>query len=231
MSYIRLMNPKHGMAALVQRAAGHAALGDPVRLAIIDALSVSDRAPNELGRAVGVASNLLAHHLDTLEAAGLVRRTTSHGDRRRRYVKLVPERLASLRVRPMLAPQPSLFLCSQNSARSQLGAVLWTSITGQPALSAGTHPAARVHPLAEAAASRAGLSLAGARPRALEEIRQWPGLVITVCDQAHEELGPPPEWLHWSLPDPVAHARPAAFDATVRTLRERITHLVGAAAA
>ena len=225
------MSPKPEMAALAQRAAGHAALGDPVRLAIIDALSVSDRAPNELGRAVGVASNLLAHHLDTLEAAGLVRRTTSHGDGRRRYVKLVPESLASLRVTSVLAAQPALFVCSQNSARSQLGAVLWASITGHRALSAGTHPAARVHPMAEAAATRAGLSLDGARPRSLEAMHRWAGLVITVCDRAHEELGPPPEWLHWSLTDPVAHARPASFDATVRTLRDRITHLVGVAAA
>ena len=58
------------MTALEQRAAHHAALGDPIRLTIVDELSVSDRSPIELRRLVGIESNLLAHHLDVLEAAG-----------------------------------------------------------------------------------------------------------------------------------------------------------------
>ena len=53
-----------------------------------------------------------------------------------------------------------LFLCSHNSARSQLAAALWTARTGQPAESAGTHPAARVHRGAVAAARRPALTSA-----------------------------------------------------------------------
>jgi ArsR family transcriptional regulator, arsenate/arsenite/antimonite-responsive transcriptional repressor / arsenate reductase (thioredoxin) len=49
---------------------------------------------------------------------------------------------------------------------------------------------------------------------------------VTVCDCAHEEPAPDPEWLHWSVPDPVAVPSRKAFDATVAELRERITRLV-----
>ena len=54
---------------------------------------------------------------------------------------------------------PILFVCTHNSARSQLAAALWTATTGREALSAGTQPATRVHPGAVAAAARAGLVL------------------------------------------------------------------------
>jgi hypothetical protein len=50
-----------------------------------------------------------------------------------------------------------------------------------------------------------------------------------VCDRAHEELEPGPDWLHWSIPDPVPTGTRAAFDATVSELRHRVTDLVGAA--
>ena len=55
---------------LEARAARHAALGDPVRLAIVDDLMASDRAPVELCHRLGIESNLLAHHLDVLERVG-----------------------------------------------------------------------------------------------------------------------------------------------------------------
>ncbi|MGZ7087040.1 MAG: ArsR/SmtB family transcription factor, partial [Ilumatobacteraceae bacterium] len=74
--------------AMHDRAARHAALGDPVRLAIVDELAVSDRAPVELRRLIGIESNLLAHHLDVLERVGFISRTRSSGDGRRRYVHL-----------------------------------------------------------------------------------------------------------------------------------------------
>jgi protein-tyrosine-phosphatase len=47
-------------------------------------------------------------------------------------------------------------------------------------------------------------------------------VVVTVCDQAHEELDPGPGWWHWSLPDPVHDGRAAAFDAVVTELDDRI---------
>jgi protein-tyrosine-phosphatase len=214
-----------------ERAARHAALGDPVRLAIVDELSASDRAPIELRRRFDLESNLLAHHLDVLERVGLIERSRSSGDGRRRYVHLRPSALEDLGADPRVRPGPALFVCRANSARSQLAAALWLETTGLPATSAGTHPAERVHAGAVAAARRAGLDLAAATPRDLAAIDPRPELVITVCDQAHEELDPDDTWLHWSVVDPVPMGTRAAFDATVAELRDRIRGLVGPSAA
>ena len=170
----------------------HAALGDPARLAIVDDLAVSDRSPKELAERRGLPTNLLAHHLDVLEAAGLIVRFGSAGDRRRKYVRLVRETMMQIAAGQTAPAGKVLFLCSHNSARSQLAAALWTARTGQPAESAGTHPAARVHRGAVAAARRAGLDLGAAVPRRVHTID--PDVqVVTVCDRAHEELEPGPD--------------------------------------
>jgi protein-tyrosine-phosphatase/DNA-binding transcriptional ArsR family regulator len=204
------------------RAARHAALGDPARLAIVDELSVSDRAPVELRRRLDMESNLLAHHLDVLEKVGLIERSRSSGDGRRRYVHLLPAALDGLTPGRAIPPGTALFVCNANSARSQLAAALWHRATGAPARSAGTHPAERVHPGAVAAARRAGLDLQGAVPRDLADITDLPPLVVTVCDRAHEELDPDDTWLHWSIPDPVPAGNKATFDAALAELGERI---------
>ena len=122
-----------------------------------------------------------------------------------------------------LARQAALFVCTRNSARSQLAAALWASLTQAPAESAGTHPAHRVHPGAVRAGQRAGFDLAGATPRSLADVTIGDRLVVTVCDQAHEELEPAPTWLHWSIDDPVEAASTKAFDRTVTELRQRIS--------
>jgi protein-tyrosine-phosphatase/DNA-binding transcriptional ArsR family regulator len=214
---------------LDQRAAVFASLGDPVRLAICDELAISDRSPSELGRVVGLGSSLLAHHLEALEAVGLVVRSQSRGDLRRRYVRLVHERvshLGSMVGTTRIRPRPALFVCTHNSARSPLAAAVWRQATGQPAESAGTAPAASVHPGAKAAAERAGLDLGDVVPRALAMVHPRPKLVITVCDQAHEQHADERTWLHWSIPDPAADGRPAAFDRVVAELRHRVETLV-----
>jgi protein-tyrosine-phosphatase len=218
-------------ADLDRRARHHAALADPVRLSIVDELACSDRSPVELRHRLGLESNLLAHHLDVLEDAGLVERSRSSGDGRRRYVHLRGEQLALGTQRPTVTASPALFVCTANSARSQLAAALWTALTGEPGASAGTEPARAVARGAVAAARRAGLDLGDARPRSLDEVTAVPDLVITVCDRAHEQLDPADGWLHWSVPDPVADGRAAAFDATVVELRSRITATVDLAAA
>ena len=86
------------MESILDRAAVHAALGEPVRLAIVEDLATSDRSPKELAVRLSLPTNLLAHHLDVLEGAGLIERFVSAGDRRRRYVRLVREPLARLGV-------------------------------------------------------------------------------------------------------------------------------------
>lgn len=213
-------------ADLQLRARRHAALGDPARLAIIDELVASDRAPIELRERFDLPSNLLAHHLDVLEEVGFVSRSRSTGDGRRRYVHLHRDALADLTPGRPVEATSALFVCSANSARSQLAAALWQHVTGAVATSAGTHPAERVHVGAVAAAERAGLDLRGTTPTELASDVDLAPLVVTVCDQAHEELGDHPDWLHWSIPDPVAVGTKRAFDDTVDALRERVTQLV-----
>jgi len=166
-----------------------------------------------------------------LERVGLIARTRSSGDGRRRYVHLHREALDDLIPGAHLTAEPALFVCTHNSARSQVAAALWRELTGAPATSAGTHPAERVHPEAVAAARRAGLDLSAARPRRLDALDERPALVVTVCDRAHEEGVAKPGWLHWSVPDPVPVGTPAAFDAAVVELRQRITALVAVEAA
>jgi protein-tyrosine-phosphatase len=207
--------------SILERAAVHAALAEPVRLAIVEELAVSDRSPKELAVRFSMPTNLLAHHLDVLDDVGLIERFVSAGDRRRRYVRLVRAPLARLGVATARPAGQVLFVCSHNSARSQLAAALWSARTGGAASSAGTHPAERVHPGAIAAASRAGLDLSGSAPRMIDT-EEHADLVVTVCDQAHEELDPQPGWWHWSLPDPVRDGRAAAFDAVINELDDRI---------
>jgi protein-tyrosine-phosphatase len=215
--------------SLSHRAALHAALGDPNRLAIVDELTVSDRTSSELADRFGLATNLVAHHLATLERVGLIERLESSGDRRRRYVRLRRADLERTRFAPPAsAPTRVLFVCTENSARSQLAAVLWRQRFDRDATCAGTHPAARVHPGAVAAARRAGLDLTDAAPRRITPQDLRCELIVTVCDRAHEELRRPARsrrW-HWSIPDPAETGTRPAFDATVAALDERMTALV-----
>ena len=209
---------------LERRARLHAALGDTARLAVVDELATSDRSSSELARLFSLPGNLLAHHLDVLERAGLVQRFTSAGDRRRRYVRLVREPLGELGVTVAVPDGLVLFVCTHNAARSQLAAALWKARTGHAATSAGTHPT-EVHPEAKAAAGRAGLDLSDAVSRHVDDV-VGAGTVVTVCDRAHEELRPAPQWWHWSVASPSEIGTAEAFDATVDELDTRIRALL-----
>jgi ArsR family transcriptional regulator, arsenate/arsenite/antimonite-responsive transcriptional repressor / arsenate reductase (thioredoxin) len=214
---------------LHQRTAVHAALADPHRLEIVDELAISDRSPTELTRSLAIGSNLLAHHLGVLEQVGLVERHASDGDARRRYIRLVPDALSVI-AEPVatLVARQVLFVCSANSARSQLAAAAWNARNDVPATSAGTRPAARVRAEAVKAAARAGLDLTGARPRSIEELTESPDLVVTVCDVAHEEmpnLGEDVRFLHWSIPDPARIGTSRAFVEALERITGRIETL------
>jgi ArsR family transcriptional regulator, arsenate/arsenite/antimonite-responsive transcriptional repressor / arsenate reductase (thioredoxin) len=208
-------------ASTVTRAERYAALGDAVRLAIVDELTTSDRAPAELQSRFGIPSNLLAHHLNVLERVGLISRRRSAGDGRRRYIHLERGGVLDMPV-SRAAPRRVLFVCTHNSARSPLAAALWQRATGHPAVSAGTQPAARVHPGAVAAARRDGLDIGAVVPQHLDNEIARADLVITVCDRAHEELAPSEEWLHWSVADPVPARSAAAFNAARDDLQQRV---------
>ena len=206
-----------------RRAQVHAALGDAARLGIVDELTTSDRSPAELGERFGLPSNLLAHHLDVLEAAGLVERFASSGDRRRRYVRLVARGFDVLGPSVEIPTGLVLFVCTHNSARSQLAAALWERRNGRPASSAGTHPT-EIHPGAVAAAGRVGLDLRGAVSQHLDAAPPA-DLVVTVCDRAHEELRPDSSWWHWSTPAPTDLGTDDAFDQVLTQLDTRIRNL------
>lgn len=214
-----------GTRTVAERAAAHRALGDEHRLAIVDRLWLDDLTPAELERETGLRSNLLAFHLGVLEQAGLVRRQRSQGDRRRRYVSLTAAAL------PHAAPVADhvarcvLFVCTHNAARSQLAAALWRSRTGRPAASAGTRPAARVHPDAVAVAAAHGLDLTDAVPRHVRDVGRGHDLVVSVCDRAHEagRIGAA-QHRHWSIPDPIGRGRSQVERAFLR-LADRIDRL------
>jgi ArsR family transcriptional regulator, arsenate/arsenite/antimonite-responsive transcriptional repressor / arsenate reductase (thioredoxin) len=216
---------------LEQRARLHAALGDPRRLQIVDALRVSDRCFTELAVLTTLPGNAFAHHLDVLERSGLIERHESEGDRRRRYVRLRPETLAELEPVPSIAAANVLFVCSHNSARSQFAAALWRLRTGTVADSAGTEPAPRVHPMAVRTASSYGVDLSSAIPKGYDAIRVLPDLVVSVCDRAFEAGVPfATPSLHWSVPDPVASGTPAAFSSAFADVARRIDLLAAVSA-
>jgi protein-tyrosine-phosphatase len=220
-------------ASVAARARLHAALGEPARLAIVDRLLLGDASPSELGRDLGLASNLLAHHLKLLDHAGVLERSRSEGDHRRTYVRLRPQALTGLGPAGTASAPRVVFVCTHNSARSQLAAALWKRRSEVPAASAGTRPARRVHPLAIAAAREHGLSLTRARTTHVDEVLRPGDLVVAVCDSAHEQLAHEQlvshgDRLHWSVPDPARVGTGEAFGDALRDLADRVDRLAPA---
>lgn len=206
------------------RVAKHAALADPARLRIVDLLTLGDFSPTELQAELGMSSNLLSHHLRTLEEAGLATRHRSEADKRRSYLRLAAGALDGLVPGAVHGARRVLFVCTRNSARSQLAAALWRQASSVPSASAGTHPADRIAPGAVDAARRRGLDLPNVAPRSLDDVAGEADFVVTVCDSAHEEL----PWIggiHWSVPDPLRLGTREAFDTAFDDIAHRITDL------
>ncbi len=86
------------------------------------------------------------------------------------------------------APMRVLILCTGNSCRSQMAEAYLKSVDDRlEVLSAGTRPAAEVHPKAVAVMREIGVGLTGARPKMVDEYLSLPfDFVITVCDNARE---------------------------------------------
>lgn len=211
-----------GMTDLERRAGIFAALADQTRLRIVDLLTLGDLSSSEIGTRIGLRSNLVAHHLGVLEAARIVVRTRSEFDRRRSYIGLRPEVFDTLAPPSVAPPERILFVCTANSARSQLAEAIWRSTSAVPVASAGTRPATTVNKGASAAAARHGLGIdPDRRPQHLDDVRMESDLLITVCDDAHERLLARDD-LHWSIPDPAKEGTVAAFDAAFEAIRQRI---------
>ncbi|MDQ6657898.1 MAG: helix-turn-helix domain-containing protein [Actinomycetota bacterium] len=219
------------MLTVQRRAAVHAALGEVVRLAIVDRMVPGDASPGELAEQFGLPTNLLAHHLRVLEQAGVIRRVRSEGDRRRSYVQLCVE---DPTVRAALTGGTSglptdiarvLFVCTANSARSQLAAAIWSEGSTVPATSAGTHPAARVHPRTVTVGQRHGLRLGRAATRHFDDVVSPTDLVVVVCDNAYEQIPASRTHLHWAVPDPARIDTEDAFDDAYQDITRRVEQL------
>ncbi len=134
-------------------------------------------------------------------------------------------------------PVRVLFLCTHNSARSQMAEGWLRHLGGErfEAYSAGTEETL-VRPLAIRAMAEVGVDISGQTSKTLERYIQQPwDVIITVCDQANElcPLFPGGKHrLHWSLPDPSKatgseEEQLTAYRQVRDTLRGRIEGLIG----
>ncbi len=125
-----------------------------------------------------------------------------------------------------------LFLCTGNSARSQMAEAIVNASLGDQweAVSAGTKPTGSINPYALRALEEIGIQHTG-RSKSVEEFRSEPfDLVVTVCDSAAEEC---PLWLgqgkkvHQGFPDP---AKASGSDEqkleTFRAVRDEIARQI-----
>jgi protein-tyrosine-phosphatase/DNA-binding transcriptional ArsR family regulator len=227
-----------------------------VRSELVTLLASGDHRVNELVDSVAEPQNLVSYHLGLLRRAGLVTERRSSADARDVYyhldLKVLEDRLdeSASALHPALArlerprlPVRSagraprvLFICSGNSARSQMAEAILRSVASKAVevSSAGPRPAS-IHPLAMKVLSERGLSTAGLRSKGLEELAGVEfDYVISLCDIAREECPPRPErpeWIHWSLPDPAAvtgspTTRLKAFRHIAEELDVRISQLI-----
>lgn len=152
-----------------------------------------------------------------------------------REVGASPARRTSARAleakRPGLIQERVLFVCTHNSARSQMGEALLRHAAGSRfhVASAGTAPT-QIHPLAEQVMTERGLSLSSHRAKALGEVGARWDYVITVCDAAYEKC---PEFddktsrLHWSIDDPSrAVGSPAQQLEAFRRVRDELAERI-----
>lgn len=200
--------------------------GHPLRWRLLGELARSDRVVQELTDLVGEPQNLVSYHLAKLRQARLVFARRSSADRRDTYYGLDLARIGGLlsaiggALHPglRLAPGPReggaigearvLFLCTGNSARSQMAEALARAMSGGriEAYSAGSHPRP-MHPNAvRVMQDEYGIDLAGQPSKHLDlyagQRFDW---VISLCDKVREvcpEFPGAPETVHWSIANP-----------------------------
>jgi protein-tyrosine-phosphatase len=130
--------------------------------------------------------------------------------------------------RPQGAPPARvIFLCTHNSARSQMAEGLMRHLGGErvAVLSAGTQPAS-VHPDAIAALAQIGIDITAQQSKHLDQFRdQAFDYAITVCDQVREQcpaLPGHPDTIHWSFPDPARITHPLERSRAFQTIAEQL---------
>ena len=229
--------------------------GHPVRWRLLGELARSDRTVHELTGLVGEPQNLVSYHLGKLRDARLVWAQRSSADRRDAYYTADLARIASLLsatggalhpglrlARPLrggAGPSAArvLFLCTGNSARSQMAEALARVRSGGvvEAFSAGSQPKP-LHPHAvRVMRDEHGIDLSSHTSKHLsvfaEQRFDW---VISLCDRVREvcpEFPGRPETIHWSIPNPATgeaedDASYPAFQHTAAELEIRIGFLL-----
>lgn len=236
-------------------------LAHELRWRLVEALARSDRRVQELVALVGEPHNLVSYHLRRLRDQSLVAERRSAADGRDVYYSLDLDRLKGLYFaageslhpgisdRPHVASESAseaatgdgrrarvLFLCTHNSARSQMAEGILRHLGGDKVEvhSAGT-VVTRVHPLAIAAMAEKGVDISAQSSKHLDEfVEQEFDYVVTVCDNAREAcpiFPGAPEQIHWSIPDPSAvegdeATRLRAFHIASDDLMTRIRYLL-----
>jgi thioredoxin type arsenate reductase len=206
-------------------------LAHELRWQLMEALARSDRRVQELVQLVGEPHNLVSYHLRQLRGQALVSERRSAADGRDIYYHLDLDRLkglffaASESLHPGMVERPAataahdavrpgrrvrvLFLCTHNSARSQMAEGILRELGGDrvETASAGTE-VTRVHPLAVREMAERGIDISGHRSKHMDEfLGERFDYVVTVCDNAREAcpiFPGDPERIHWSIPDPSA---------------------------
>jgi protein-tyrosine-phosphatase/DNA-binding transcriptional ArsR family regulator len=234
--------------------------GHPLRWRLLTELARSDRRVGELCALAGRPQSLVSYHLRQLRDGELVTTRRSVADGRHMYYILDLGRCgelltsASVALHPGLtpatrsgrirarssarAPARVLFLCTGNSARSQIAEALAERLSrgAVRAFSAGSHPKP-LHPIAVRVMRERGIDIAGRRSKHLGEFtgRHFDS-VISLCDRVREAchgFAGAPELIHWSIPDPAREpggdeATLAAFERTAAELSIRIGFLLEA---
>lgn len=236
-------------------------LADESRQAIVRLLSRSDHRASEIGAVVRLPPNAVSYHLKQLRAIGLLHDRRSSADARDVYYQLDIGRLHALyaaagdALYPGMAasrrldqpheqpdtphalsrPLRVLFLCTHNSARSQMAEAILRQMGGDQveAFSAGSMPT-EVHAEALAALHEVGIDTTELSAKSLEQFIGEPlDYIITVCDRVRDicpSFPGDPSQAHWSIADPAVvedpERRAQAFRDVLTELQVRIRYLL-----
>lgn len=224
--------------------------GHPLRWRLLSELAQSDRRVRELCGAVGEPQSLVSYHLRRLRAAQIVSTRRSSHDGRDAYYSLNLDRCSELLVQSGAALHPALrlapptagddpvrqrlrrpqvlFLCTGNSARSQIAEALLEQLSGNTidAFSAGSNPKP-LHANAVRVLYERGLDISHRRSKHLRTFsRRRFDYVISLCDRVREvcpEFPGAPKTIHWSIPDPAV--QPGSDTETYPTFAQTATEL------
>jgi protein-tyrosine-phosphatase len=231
-------------------------LAHDLRWKLIVTLTRSDYRVQELVSLLQQPQNLVSYHLKQLRNFHVVAERRSSVDARDIYYSLDLAQIQTLytevgnALHPVLT-QPDadsasslltrsvrvLFLCTANSARSQMAEGILRHFGGSniEVFSAGTTPAKAINPYAIRAAAELGIDISQQHPKSIDLFREQSfDTIITVCDRAREMCPHFPgdtERIHWSFADPAAvpgteRAKYQAFVQTAQQLTIRIRYLL-----